>query len=333
MFLLFKSTVLNSSSVHSYVYDKSSLFSSVEKIYDAVVFVDAYSDSDSIGAGTGFFYKKDQSYAYIITNEHVIRDANRVEIVLSNDRRMEAKILGKEEYLDLAVLRVDQKDALSLATIGSSQDAHIGDTIFTVGSPLGYSYRGSVTSGVISGKDRMVSLNVYDKEDNNWVMKVLQIDAAMNRGNSGGPLVNVRGEVIGICTMRLVNDNAEAMGFAIPIEFAMNYVDSLEKEEKIEWPTLGISMVNASDKEKISVYQLNVPSSVQEGVVVLEVKENKTASRMGLERGDIIIKVANAPVKDMAYLRYELYQYRRGERVSITYLHNGKTVTKTVKLS
>ena len=333
MLFLFRNAIFSRSSVRSYVYDKSSLFSSVEKIYNAVVFVDAYSGSDGIGAGTGFFYKKDQKYGYILTNEHVIRDADKVEVVLANDRRIESKILGKDEYLDLAVLRVDKKDALLIATIGDSQDAHLGDTVFTVGSPLGYSYRGSVTSGVLSGKDRMVSLNVYDKEENNWVMKVLQTDLPMNHGSSGGPLVNVQGEVIGICTMRLVNDNADGMGFAIPIEFAMKYVDTLEVENKIEWPTLGISMVNASDREKISVHQLEVPSSVQEGVVVLDVKEGGIASHIGLKKGDVITKVGSFSIKDMAYLRYELYQYKKGEEVSITYLRQGKTVTKKIKLS
>ena len=333
MLCLFRNAILKGNTVHSYVYDKSSLFSSVEKIYDAVVFVDAYSGSDGIGAGTGFFYKKDQKYGYILTNEHVIRDADKVEIVLSDDRRIESKILGKDEYLDLAVLRVDKKNVSLVAMIGDSQNAQLGDNVFTVGSPLGYSYRGSVTSGVLSGKDRMVSLNVYDKEENNWVMKVLQTDLPMNHGSSGGPLVNVSGEVIGICTMRLVNDNADGMGFAIPIEFAMKYVDTLETEDKIEWPILGISMVNASDREKISVYDLEVPSSVQEGVVILDVKEDGIASHMGLEKGDVITKVGKSSIKDMAYLRYELYQYKKGEEVSITYLRHGKTVTKKVKLS
>ena len=333
MLFLFRNAIFKGSSVRSYVYDKSSLFSSVEKIYDAVVFVDAYSGSDGIGAGTGFFYKKDQKYGYILTNEHVIRDADKVEVVLSSDRRIESKILGKDEYLDLAVLRVDKKDALLIATIGDSQNSHLGDTVFTVGSPLGYSYRGSVTSGVLSGKDRMVSLNVYDKEENNWVMKVLQTDLPMNHGSSGGPLINVQGEVIGICTMRLVNDNADGMGFAIPIEFAMKYVDTLEAEDKIEWPTLGISMVNASDREKISVHQLDVPSSVQEGVVILDVKEGGIASHIGLKKGDVITKIGNFSIKDMAYLRYELYQYKKGEEVSITYLRQGKSVTKKIKLS
>ena len=121
MLCLFRNAILKGNTVHSYV--KSSLFSSVEKIYDAVVFVDAYSGSDGIGAGTGFFYKKDQKYGYILTNEHVIRDADKVEIVLSDDRRIESKILGKDEYLDLAVLRVDKKNVSLVAMIGDSQNA------------------------------------------------------------------------------------------------------------------------------------------------------------------------------------------------------------------
>lgn len=319
-------------SLGSQTYEKNSLALSVSKIYDAVVYVDAYSNKENIGSGTGFFYKVDNQYGYILTNEHIVRDADKVKIVLSTDEEVEAKILGREEYLDLAVLRINKKVVPLVALIGSSEKMNVGDTIFTVGAPLGYNYRGSVTSGVLSGKNRMVSFNVFDKEDNNWVMEVLQIDASINRGNSGGPLVNVNGEVVGICTMKLANDNVEGMGFAIPIEFAMNYVDLLESDKKIEWPTLGISMINVTDREKISIYDIQLPDDMEEGVVVLEVKDDSVAKKLGLQKGDVITKVGKNSVKDIAYLKYELYQFQIGEEVSITYLRDNHTVTKKAVL-
>ena len=314
------------------IYEKQSLFPSIQKIYDAVVVVEGYSNNQNNSNGTGFIYKVDNDYGYILTNEHVISESENIKVILSTEEEITTEVLGKDEYLDLAVLRIDKSYVKLVAQIGNSETVNLGDTIFTVGSPLGYNYRGSVTAGVLSGKDRMVSVNAANKDDKDWVMKTLQIDASINPGNSGGPLLNINGEVIGICTMKLVNSDIEGMGFAIPIEYAMDYVNILEKEGKINWPTLGITMINVENKEKLAINNITIPSNIDKGVVILNVKEESVAETLGIKEGDIITKIGNHDVKDIAYLRYELFQYKLGDKISITYLHDGKDITKTTIL-
>ena len=310
------------------VYEKGSLAASVEKVYDAVVLVQTYKSNQLSGSGTGFVYKTDNNYGYLLTNNHVVDEAEKVTVMFSNDEEVEVSVLGKDAYLDLAVLRVDKKYVSLVANIGSSEDVSLGDAVFTVGAPMGYDYRGSVTSGVLSGKDRLVSVAVTS-QSNDWVMRVLQIDASINPGNSGGPLLNVNGEVIGICSMKLVDSQIEGMGFAIPIEYAMNHVEQLEKGESIVWPYIGIGMANVTDSMSLYRNNIHVDDEIKEGVVVVSVESGSAADKAGIKKGDIITKIAGKKTKDIAYLRYELYQHTAGDEVEITYIHEGKE--KTVK--
>lgn len=313
------------------VYEKASLAPSVEKIYDATVLVKTFSNETLTSTGTGFVYKVDDKYGYLLTNNHVVKDGTRISIVLTTDEEVEAEVLGGDSYLDLAVLRISRNKVIQVANIGSSEKMHLGDTVFTVGSPMGYEYRGSVTSGVLSGKDRMVSVKV-SSTNNDWVMRVLQIDASINPGNSGGPLLNVNGEVIGVCSLKLVDDNIEGMGFAIPIEYAMSHVATLEKGKKVEWPVLGIEMLNVVDK--VALYQsgIKVDSAIKEGVVVLSVVDGSGADAAGLKKGDVITKFAGKKVRDYAYLRYELFQHSAGDTVEVTIMRNGRENILKVKL-
>ncbi len=315
------------------VYEKSSLAASIDKIYDAVVVVQVYKDGELASTGSGFIYKVDEKYGYVLTNQHVVSGGTDVKLVLSSDEEIEAKVLGSDEYLDLAVMQIDKAKVKTTATIGNSEKMNLGDSIFTVGSPMGYDYRGSVTAGILSGKDRMVSVSVSDSSSNDWVMRVLQIDASINPGNSGGPLLNVNGEVIGICSMKLVDSQIEGMGFAIPIEYAMSHVESLEKGVKINWPLLGISMLNVTDTINLYRSNIRVPDNITEGVVVVEVSDGTGAAKSDLKKGDVITKLAGNKVKDTAYLRYELYQHQAGDTIEITYIRDGKERTTKVTLS
>ena len=315
------------------VYEKNSLAAAVDKIYDAVAMVSAYQNDTLTSTGSAFVYKTDDNYGYLLTNYHVIDGADSVTLTMSDDTEAEATVLGGDEYLDLAVLRVDRSNVSMVANIGTSEDMNLGDTVFTVGTPMGEEYRGTVTSGILSGKDRMVSVSVSNGNSNDWVMRVLQFDASINPGNSGGPLLNANGEVIGICSLKLVDNEIEGMGFAIPIEYAMNHIESLENGEEISWPVLGVSMVNVSDTANLYRNGINIDRNITEGVVVVQAERGSGAYEAGLTTGDVITAIDGKKVEDSAYLRYELYQHQAGDTIEITYIRDGREHTVKVTLS
>lgn len=299
--------------------EKTSINKSINKIYDATVLVETYKLDTLKNTGTGFFYKKDNKYAYIITNEHVI-NGDQIEIVTSKDERVETEVLGKDQYLDLAVLRVDNKYAKQIAIIGNSEDTKLGDTVFTVGSPLGYKYNGSIATGILSGKNRQVEVETTDEDD--WIMKAIQIDASINPGNSGGPLLNINGEVIGIVSLKLVDDDVEGMGFAIPIEYAMNYIDQLENNKKVIFPSIDIKLTDSNDTATLLKNDIDI--NQEDGVIVLE-------NKLGLKKGDLIIKVNGQDIKDIKTLKYQLYQYKSKDKVKVTIKRNN--IKRNIKVT
>ena len=164
-------------------------------------------------------------------------------------------------------------------------------------------------------------------------MKVLQTNAAVNPGNSGGPLLNATGEVIGIISLKLVQTEVENMGFAIPIEYAMKHISNLEQGKAIPRPMLGITMVNATESYALYRYGIMLDKDVTSGVVVIEISKDSGASNSDLKKGDVITKLNNEPINNTAYLRYELYKYNVGDTITVTYLRDGKEKTTKVKLT
>lgn len=311
--------------------DETGISTAVGEIYDATVTIQNYQNGRLASSGSGFIYKKDDSYGYIMTNHHVIAGADKVIITLSNDDQVEGTVTGSDEYLDLAVVKIDTSHVSQVAKIGTSEDSNVGDTVFTVGSPVGYEYRGTVTRGTLSGKNRMVEVSIASTND--FVMQVLQIDAAINPGNSGGPLVNINGEVIGINSLKLVEDEIEGMGFAIPIEYAMNYVDDLEQGRELERPLIGITMLNATDVYGLYQNGIMLDEDIESGVVVISVSQNSGAEKAGLKKGDIILAVNGQKVSNAAYLKYELYKCNVGDTIEVSYMRNGKMETTQVTLT
>lgn len=306
--------------------ETNSMKEPINKVYKAVVYVESYQNNKAIGSGSGFIYKVDDKYGYVLTNEHVISTATSVKTTNIEGKESEAKVLGKDSYSDIAVLQIAKEDVLLVSELGKSKDMELGDTIFTVGSPLGKTYMGSVTKGIISGKDRTV-------ESSQYIMEVLQVDAALNPGNSGGPLCNMNGEVIGINSMKLVQSEIEGMGFAIPIELALTIAEKLEKGESVDRPYLGISMSEVTNTYQLfTKYGIMLDSEVTEGVVVVEVAKNSPAEKGGLKSGDVILYLNEKKVSNVAYLRSELYKYNIGDVVEFKVYREKQIKSLKIKL-
>lgn len=299
---------------------------SIENVYDSVVTIESYKNNQNIGSGTGFIYKKDSEKGYILTNHHVIDGADKVEVILTTNEVVEVKVLGSDSYTDLAVLSIDKSKVIKVATLGDSENTNLGSTVFTVGSPMGSDYSGSITRGIVSGKDRTIEID-------DVVTKVIQTDAAINPGNSGGPLVNLAGEVIGITSMKLAQEEIEGMGFAIPINEAKTYVEYLEKGEEIQRPTIGVSLINVSDRYSLFMYDIRIDSDITSGVVLADVTKDAPADKAGLQKGDVITKFDNYDITGVSKLRYYLYQYKIGDKIKVTYIRDGKRAETTMTLT
>lgn len=309
--------------------ETNNLKESIDKIYDAVLVIETYDKYGNIlGTGSGFIYKKDSKYGYILTNHHVVEGSSSVKVINSLNKEIEVNLLGSDEYSDLAVLSMPVSEVSQVAILGDSTKLELGDTLFTVGSPLGNKYMGTVTKGILSGKNRQVAVTLSTGEA---IMNVIQTDAAINPGNSGGPLLNINGEVIGINSLKLVEDKIEGMGFAIPIELATSTIDKLEKGEKIVRPTLGVQLIDL-DKRLASRYGIDIPNDVKEGVIIVNVDNNSLASKSDLKAGDIVIQINDDKIIEIGQFRYNLYKYNIGDTITIKIIRDNKAVEKKIVL-
>ena len=310
---------------------ENSISSSVDKVYGSTVVVIASSNGKTISTGTGFIYKTKDNKAYVMTNNHVIDGADSV-VVEFNDKseKIEASIVGGDTYADIAVLTI-KNDNYTAVELGEVDELKLGDTIFTVGSPMGVDYKGTVTKGILSGKERMVAVNLTGSASD-YYMKVLQIDAAVNPGNSGGPLCDVSGKVVGIISLKIVKDEVEGMGFAIPIEDALKYASLIEDGGEVVRPYLGIGMLDLSQEYYLWQNRINIPEGVDEGVAVVSVEDGSPAGKAGLKKGDIITKINDDDTGSLAEFRYELYKYNVGDKVKITFYRDGKEQSVNVTL-
>ena len=315
--------------------NENGIADAVEKVYDSVVIIEGYRSNKMYSTGTGFIYKKAGNKYNIITNYHVINGCDSVKIVLTNGEKINASLVGGNQYDDIAVLTITSNSDFKAVSIGNSKESRIGDTVFTVGAPINSDkYSWTVTRGILSGKDRVVSVSTSNTLTADYEMRVLQTDAAINSGNSGGPLCNSNGEVIGITNMKLVTTGVEGMGFAIPIEDAISYADKLINGEDTSKPYLGLSMAELSQAAYVFYYYgISVPEDIESGVIVLAVEENSPSDIAKLTKGDIIYEFDGQEVKSVADLKYKLYKKNVGDTVEIKYYRNGKSEKTTVTLA
>jgi|Deesub1362A_J573_1020465.scaffolds.fasta_scaffold00268_25 serine protease Do len=255
---------------------------------------------------------------YILTNNHVIKDADEINVTLYDEREFKGEVIGTDPKTDLAVIKIDA-DNLPTIPWGDSDKLQVGETVLAIGSPYGLSQ--TVTSGIVSAKGR-ANVRIADYED------FIQTDAAINPGNSGGPLINIKGELVGINTAIFSTTGGyQGIGFAIPSNMAKTVLESLIKEGRVIRGWLGVT-IQPVTKELAEQFKLKD----EKGVLISDVLENSPAEKAGLKRGDIVIEYEGKEVEDPINLRNMVAGTPPGKKVKIKVIREGKEKTITVTI-
>ncbi len=276
-----------------------------------------YINNMELGSGSGIIYSED---GYIITNYHVIENATSVVVTLSDGQEHEAVIIGADEGSDLAVLKVTTEKKLPAAEFGDSSKLQIGELVVAIGNPLGYD--NTVTDGIVSGLNRQLS----DYTDQ---MTLIQTNAAINSGNSGGALVNARGQVIGINSAKLVASNAEGMGFALSIDEVKPLVEELIGQGHVSRPYMGVTIDSQYQVDEETAERYEIPM----GIMVYEVAKNSPAEKAGLRAGDIIYKVNDTLIQSFDDLSEIIDDSKVGDQLRVLADRNGQKITALVTLA
>ena len=269
------------------------------------------------GTGSGVIYSKD---GLIATNNHVVAGAQEIVVSLPNGKTYPGKVLGTDATTDLAVVKIDTKEDLTVAEFGNSDDIMVGEPAIAIGNPLGLEFRGTVTAGVISALNR--SINLGERK-----FRLIQTDAAINPGNSGGALVNADGQVIGINSAKVAVSGVEGIGFAIPINEAKPILQELATKGKVARPFIGASLI---DKDLADRYGIGV--DLRGGIFVAKLYQGGPAWRGGVRPNDIIIKYNGKKVSSVADLRDMISASGIGANVTLTVLRGDENVDLTITL-
>jgi len=277
------------------------------------------------GLGSGVIIDKQ---GYILTNEHVVRGADRISVTLSDGRGFEGRVTGADEYSDLAVIKIEPKGDLPFARLGNSNNVQIGHWAIAIGNPFAFAVKNpepTVTVGVISALHR--SLPVTDKRAREY-SDLMQTDAAINPGNSGGPLVNINGEVVGInVAIFTLSGGSEGIGFAIPINTARRIMDDLVQGRRVLYGWIGV-IIQDLDNNLAGYFGLQDKN----GVLISRVVEDSPADKAGLKPGDIIISINNEPVRNTQGLVAQLLKREIGEMVSLGVVRSAKLYSVNVQV-
>ncbi len=272
------------------------------------------------GTGSGFIVSAD---GLILTNAHVIADAEGVTVTLKDGRTLQGQVMGTDSLTDLAVVKIEAVD-LPILTFGNADELQIGEWAIAIGNPLGLD--NTVTTGIISATGRSSSqIGVGDKR-----VDFIQTDAAINPGNSGGPLLNAQGEVIGINTA--IIQNAQGLGFAIPINTAQDVAEQLIAKGRVDHPYLGITMASLTPEVKEQLKGINNFTFTDKGVLIVEVMPNSPGAIAGLRPGDIIQAIAGVQVATAEQVQTVVEQTKVGDRLPLILSRQGKKLNLEVEV-
>ncbi|MGM9986847.1 MAG: S1C family serine protease [Bacillaceae bacterium] len=318
---------------------QSDITKAIEKVNDAVIGVISIRQETgerkemAATTGSGVIYKKEKGFAYIVTNHHVIDGAKQLEVSLPSGKRIPATLLGSDAVTDLALIKIKEAGINVVATLGDSTTLKKGQSVVAIGNPLGLDFSGSATQGIISATNRIIPVD-YNKDGHyDWQVEVLQTDAAINPGNSGGALIDSNGQIVGINSMKIAEQEVEGIGFSIPITLAKPIIQELEKSGKIKRPYIGVELRSLSE---IPAYDwtetLKLPKEVQGGVCITFIEKDGAASKAKLEKYDVITAINDVNVTSIAQFRKELYRYQINEKIKITVYRSGQKQVMEVVL-
>lgn len=289
------------------------------------------SEAVEAGVGSGVIYKKEGDSAFIVTNHHVVNGADKLTVTFNDGTTAEATLMGSDATYDLAVLKVDADKVPAVISIGKSSELKPGQTVIAIGNPLGQ-FENSVTRGVVSSTSRLVPVDTDENGQADFNAEVIQTDAAINPGNSGGALINEEGQLVGINSMKIATAEVEGVGFSIPVDIALPLINQIEQTGEVNHPSLGVSLRDVSEfPPGYLSEQINLPESVTAGTIIVEVQQNSSAAKAGLEARDVIVKINDKEVSSFIDLRSELIRDTDGT-VDIEYVRDGKTETVQVEI-
>lgn len=300
-----ENTIENSKTVADVLENTMESVVGISKLKDNGISIFSSNNETLLGLGTGLIVTES---GYILSNEHVTGGKySTCYITLENGKKYDGKVVWSDTDLDLSITKIDAK-GLKYITLGDSSNIKVGESVYAIGNPIGFEFRRTVTSGIISAKNRSIKL----EENNNisYMSDLIQTDATINPGNSGGPLIYPNGEVIGINTVKI--SSAEGIGFAIPINVVKGVIESFKNKGSFEQTTIGIY---AYDKDVIPYLNSNINFS--EGIYIAEITKNGPAENAGLKQGDIITEIDSKKLSTMNDLREYIYTKKVGDIVNL----------------
>lgn len=281
------------------------------------------------GLGSGVIISPD---GYIISNNHVVAGANKLEVVLSNKKSYIATLVGTDPNTDISLLKIEEK-GLPFLNFANSDNVEVGQWVLAVGNPLGLN--STVTAGIISAKGRGIGILSGQGKATNPIESFIQTDAAINPGNSGGALVNVNGDLIGInSAISSTNGYYQGYGFAVPANLARKIIEDIKKFGIVQRGFLGVNSLDLSNDQQVAYYNKEKKTNLKtgSGVYITGLPDNSGAQDAGMKVGDIITKIDGANITDFADLSIAIGSKRPGDKVQVTYSRNGKDITSTVTL-
>ena len=267
------------------------------------------------GVGSGVIINDD---GYVLTNHHVIDDAERLRVTLSDGRVFNGKVVGVDPPTDLAVIKIETKEEIPVAKLGNSSELKVGQIVLAVGNPFGLTGGPTVTSGIVSSLNRSI-------QTENGMLELIQTDAAINPGNSGGPLVNTAGEVIAINTANM--PYAQGIGFAVPVNTAKEILNELIEKGRVRRPWIGITSMRVT-RNLARYYRL----PVKEGVIVVQIEPFSPADNADIRKGDIIEEIDENKVEEPSQISAHIHKKHVGDTVTMTINRNGKQIQVSLQL-